>query len=230
MTKYPAQARLLQALLCVALLFHLTLANGQQPAPHSGGKFTLIGISKLPYRTLYYRNGGEFIPVELEEGRRSSAYSIAAAEFLELYTDHADPEEKYQLIGKAPLIAGAREMLYFLKHLGSGNKRGLPVALFGLDDSLEKFPHSSYRFINFMNQPLLLEFDNERFGMRAGESKISKLDLPAEGAFTSFRVRNIEKKRLAGTRLFSSADSREMVLIFPSKPGKRRLDIRYFSD
>ena len=230
MTKYPTQARLLQALLCVAFLFHLTLANGQQPAPHSGGKFTLIGISKLPYDTLYYRNGGEFNRVELREERRSVSYAIKAAEFLELYTDSTDSEEKYRLIGKAPLVAGAREMLYFLKHRGADNPRGLPVALFGLDDSLEKFPHSSFRFINFINAPLLLEFDNERFGMRAGESKISKLDLPAEGAFTSFRVRNIEKKRLAGTRLFSSADSREMVLIFPSKPGKRRLDIRYFSD
>ena len=230
MTKCPTQGRLLQVFLCVAFLFHLTLANGQQQAPHSGGKFTLIDISELPYRTLYYRNGAEYIRVELEEGGRSIAYSIAATEFLELYTDHTDPEEKFLLIGKAPLVAGSSEMLYFLKHMGSENQRGLPVALLGLDDSRAMFPNSSFRFINFINEPLLIEFDKERFGMQPGQSKISKLDLPAEGAFTPFMIRNTDNKRLGGTQLFSSSDSREMVLIFPSKPGSRRLDIRFYTD
>jgi len=50
------------------------------------------------------------------------------------------------------------------------------------------------------------------------------------GGFTPFIVKDIEERTLGGTRLFSHAASREMVLIFPPKKGKKRLDIRYFSD
>ena len=50
------------------------------------------------------------------------------------------------------------------------------------------------------------------------------------GGFTSFIVKDIEERALGGTRLFSHAASREMVLIFPPKKGQKRLDIRYFSD
>jgi len=50
------------------------------------------------------------------------------------------------------------------------------------------------------------------------------------GGFTPFIVKDIEERTLGGTRLFSHAASREMVLIFPPKKGQKRLDIRYFSD
>ena len=200
--------------------------------PNKGGRvtFTAISLSSLPYENLYYRNGKDFTQIELRKSKRSKPYALSSAEFIELYTDNEDPEQRYRLIGKAPLITGSIEMLYFLKEVGSKDTGGLPVALFGLDDSESTFPDSSFRFINFINAPLLIEFDDERFGMRAGQSKISKLDLPAGGEFTSFIVRDIEERILGGTRLFSHATSREMVLIFPAKKGKKRLDIRYFSD
>jgi hypothetical protein len=54
--------------------------------------------------------------------------------------------------------------------------------------------------------------------------------LTEAGGFTPFIVKDGEGKVLGGTRLFSHAASREMVLIFPPKKGKKRLDIRYFSD
>jgi hypothetical protein len=50
------------------------------------------------------------------------------------------------------------------------------------------------------------------------------------GGFTSFIVKDMEERTLGGTRLFSHATSREMVLVFPPKKGQKRLDIRYFSD
>jgi hypothetical protein len=54
--------------------------------------------------------------------------------------------------------------------------------------------------------------------------------LTEAGGFTPFIVKGIEERTLGGTRLFSHAASREMVLIFPPKKGKIRLDIRCFSD
>jgi hypothetical protein len=226
MTLYRSNALL--ALL--AAFFLIGISSAEEPNKKGRITFTAISLSSLPYETLYYRNGKKFTPIELRKGKRSKPYTLSSAEFIELYTDHEDPEQRYRLIGKAPLITESREMLYFLKEVGSNEKGRLPVGLFGLDDSKLTFPDSSFRFINFINAPLLIEFDNERFGMKAGQSKISKLDLPAAGEFTSFIVKDIEERTLGGTRLFSHAASREMVLIFPAKKGKKRLDIRYFSD
>lgn len=214
----------------LAAVFIAGTSSAAEPNKRGPITFTVISLSSLPYETLYYRNGKKFIPIEPRKSKRSKPYALSSAEFIELYTDHEDPEQRYRLIGKAPLITESREMLYFLKEVGSQKKGRLPVRLFGLDDSDLTFPDSSFRFINFINAPLLIEFDNERFGMKAGESKISKLDLPAAGEFTSFIVKDIEERTLGGTRLFSHAASREMVLIFPPKKGKKRLDIRYFSD
>jgi hypothetical protein len=221
----------LNTLLALIAAFFL-IGTSSAEEPNQGGRitFTAISLSSLPYENLYYRNGKEFTQIELRKSKRSKSYTLSSAEFIELYTDHKDPEQRYRLIGKAPLITGSSEILYFLKEVGSNKTGGLPIALFGLDDSDSTFPNSSFRFINFINAPLLIEFDNERFGMKPGQSKISKLDLPAGGEFTSFIVRDIEENTLGGTRLFSHANSREMVLIFPAKKGKKRLDIRFFSD
>jgi len=54
--------------------------------------------------------------------------------------------------------------------------------------------------------------------------------LTEAGGFNPFIVKDIEERTLGGTRLFSNAASREMVLIFSPKKGQKRLDIRYFSD
>ena len=222
--------RLNTLLALLAAFFIAGISSAEEPNKRGPITFTVISLSSLPYETLYYRNGKKFTPIELRKSKRSKPYALSSAEFIELYTDHEDPEQRYRLIGKASLITGTSQMLYFLKEAGSKKKGRLPVRLFGLDDSEATFPDSSFRFINFINAPLLIEFDHKRFGMKAGQSKISKLDLPAGGEFTSFIVKDIEERTLGGTRLFSHAASREMVLIFPPKKGKKRLYIRYFSD
>jgi hypothetical protein len=66
--------------------------------------------------------------------------------------------------------------------------------------------------------------------MKPGASMVRKLNLTEAGSFTPFLVKDGEGKVLGGTRLFSHAASRKMVLIFPPKKGQKRLDIRYFSD
>ena len=205
-------------------------AQSQSSAASDKRTFSLIALSELPYKNLYYRSSKGFVPIELRKRRRSDAYPLSAVEFLELYTDHSDPEQQYRLIGQGKLVKQSKRMLFFLKNIGGQHRGRLPVLVLGLDDSHNTFPNSSFRFINFISKPLVIEFNRERFQMQPGESKISKLDLPAGGDFTPFVVKDTEGKRLAGTRLFSHAKGREMVLLFPPKEGKKRLNIEFFSD
>lgn len=214
----------------LALFFVSPMAVAEQGIEDRGGTFTMIAPSGLPYQKLYYRAGKEYIPIQLRERRRSEPYPISSAEFIELYTDHSNPEVPYRLIGKGKLVPKSNEILFFLINVGSAKNGRLPVLVLGLDDSKTAFPDSSFRFINFINTPLLVEFDHQEFHMKPGQSKISKLDLPAEGDFTPFTVKNLEGKRMAGTRLFSHAQGRELVLMFSPEEGRRRINIQYYSD
>lgn len=228
--------RLTLPLACLALLASSSLTSAQEPGdnqaekPYKGKAFTAIALSAIPYENLYYRNGSKFIEITWKNGRRSDPYPLSEASALELYIDHDDPKKPYLMVGKAPLVAGTQKMLYFVGQNGSNKEGQLPLKIYGIDDSKDAFPDSSYRFINFVSAPLVIDFNQKRFLVKPGQPKVQKLSLSQAGGFTPFVVRTSKGKVLGGTRLFSHAANREMVLIFPPKKGKKRMDIRFYSE
>jgi hypothetical protein len=205
-------------------------ASGDQPKPYKGKAFTAIALSEIPYENLYYRNGSKFIEVTWKNGRRSDPYPLSEAEALELFIEHDDPEMPYLLVGKASLVPNTQKTLYFVGLNGSKQEGQLPLKLYGIDDSESVFPESSYRFINFISVPLVIDFNKKRFLVKPGKPTVKKLNLPKAGQFTPFVVRSDKGKVLRGTRSFSHATNRKMVLIFPPKKDSKRMDIRFFSD
>ena len=226
-------------LACLAVLISGSFTCAQEPTessdsgeakPYTGKAFSAIALSKIPYENLYYRNGTKFIEIIWKNSRRSDPYPLSEAEALELFIEHDDPEQPYRLVGKASLVANTQKMLYFVGLNGSKQEGQLPLKLYGIDDSQTVFPDSSYRFINFAPVPLVVDFNKKRFALKPGQPKVQKVSLSEAGEFTPFVVRTSKGKVLGGTRLFSHATNREMVLIFPPKKGSKRMDIRYFSD
>ena len=223
----------LRSHLLLALIAFIALvgtSSGQQKPKKAGPAFTAIALSILPYEHLYYRNGKEFIEIEWRNGRKTRPYSLSKAKAFEVYIKHSDPENPYLLVGKASLVPNTQKMLYFFGKSGSKKVGDLPLRLFGIDDSETAFPDSSFRFINFIKVPLEIEFNKKRFLVKPGKPTVKKLHLSKAGAFTPFVVRDSKGKVLGGTRLFSHATNRKMVLISPPKKGSKRLDIRYISD
>jgi hypothetical protein len=216
-----------------AFIAFVATSSGQEKPEKpkkTGASFTAIALSTLPYEHLYYRNGREFIEIEWRNGRKTRPYSLSKAKALEVYIDHNDPKKPYLLVGQAALVPGTQKMLYFFGERGKQREGQLPLSSYGIDDSESAFPDGSFRFINFIRVPLEIEFTKKRFLVKPGKPTVKKLNLSKAGAFTPFVVSDTEGKVLGGTRLFSHATSRKMVLIFPPKKGKKRLDIRYFSD
>ena len=226
-------------LACLAVLISGSFTCAQEPTessdsgeakPYTVKAFSAIALSKIPYENLYYRNGTKFIEIIWKNSRRSDPYPLSEAEALELFIEHDDPEQPYRLVGKASLVANTQKMLYFVGLNGSKQEGQLPLKLYGIDDSQTVFPDSSYRFINFAPVPLVVDFNKKRFALKPGQPKVQKVSLSEAGEFTPFVVRTSKGKVLGGTRLFSHATNREMVLIFPPKKGSKRMDIRFFSD
>ena len=192
--------------------------------------FTAIALTQMPYEKVYYRHGDKFIEIQWRNGMRTFPYSLSKAKALEIFIDSDDPENPYKLVGKTPLVSGTSKMLYFFAHNATPQEGQLPVSLYGIDDSESAFPESSYRFINFTSVPLVVDFNQKRFLVKPGKPTVQKVSLSKLGAFTPFVVRDNKGKVLGGTRLFSHATNREMVLIFQPKQGRKRMDIRYYSD
>lgn len=206
------------------------LTDSDDSKAYTGKAFTAIALSKIPYAKLYYRNGDKFIEIKWKNGSRSEPFPLSKAKSLEVFIDHDDPKKPYLLVGKTPLVPNTQKMLYFFAHNAAQQEGELPLSLYGIDDSETIFPESSYRFINFASVPLVVDFNKKRFAVKPGLPEVQKVSLSQGGEFTPFVVRTSKGKVLGGTRLFSHATNREMVLIFPPKKGKDRLDIRYFSD
>ena len=214
----------------VSLAQGIDLKADQEEDKEMRVSFTAIELSKLPYEKVYYRNGSKFIEIKFRNGRRTIPYALSKAKAFEIFIDHDDPEQPYLLVGKAPLVSGTSKMLYFFAHNATQQEGELPVRLYSLDDSENVFPDSSYRFINFTAVPLVIDFNKKRFALKPGKPTVHKVELSKRGEFTPFVVRDTKDNVLGGTRLFSHATNRKMVLIFPPEKGQKRPDIRFFSD
>lgn len=210
------------------LLTEITVAQAKKKTTEVS--FSTIALSNLPEENLYVRDGKKFLPLEIGKSKRSKPYKFIHAKSFEIYTENDDPEIPYKLMGKAPFKAGAKVMLYFLRLNDPKDLDALAITVFGVDDSRTKFPKSSFRFINFTNIPLVVEFNKKKTLMAPNSNNIAKLTMTKAGAWTPFIVKNRQGKIFGGTRLFSHSENREMVLIFPPKKGSKRLDIRFFSD
>lgn len=215
------------------ILAGLVTGQEEEKVERKKNTFSVIALTDLPFEKLYYRYNKKATTINASGARRSPQYPLSSSsDVFEIYTDNNDPDKpeiRYKLVGRAESIASSKA-LYFLRKSDSQAQDALPIEMFGLDDSEAKFPESSFRFISFMKVPLYIEFDNNQFSIKPNDVKVQKLKLSKEGAFTPFIVKDTKGKLLGGTRLFSHSGNREMVLIFPPKKDRKRLDIRYFSD
>ena len=134
----------------------------------------------------------------------------------------ADGALTYKLVGRAPLVGGARRMLFLVNP--APNAAGLPLRLYGVNDALDVFPPGTIRVINFSSAELQVKFAGQtsklpRGGMSLVKSKVSK-----NGGFIPFLIGDLKGAVLFETRLFSQATGRDMVFIgAPAKPGDRLL-------
>ena len=210
------------------LLFLLFLPSMVSAQGEGNISLSFITLNEITVSPLYIKTGKKMEPLLLRNNRKSLPHKVSGLSALQLFTDNPSREKDappYFLLGEAKLVSGTSTMLYFLRE--TPEKK---IQAFGIDDSRSKFPKSSYRFINFINAPIVVEFNKKKIGLKPRQDKVMKLNLSEKGEFTPFIVYDKDGELLGGSRLFSHANNREMVLFFPPKKGKKRLDLRFFSD
>jgi len=186
------------------------------------GEFCCVVLDPLPMTAVFYRDGKNYLPLEFSPGSRSQRYPLKEAGPLELYEKAVgkDGELIYKLVGKAPLVAGARRMLFLVDHVA--NPSGLPLRLYGVNDALDVFPPGTIRFFNFSTAALQVKFGEQVSKLPAGEISVVKSNVSENGGFIPFLIGDPKGEVVFETRLFSQPTGRDMVFIgAPAQPGGR---------
>ena len=203
------------------------ITQGQQPATI---QFTCVTWDSLPFEEIFYREGDKGLPVVIGRGVRSDPYKMKGVEALQLFIKHVNEEGKkvYKLVGQAAIQPGAKRMLFMIEKSPTGAE--LPLRIFGMDDSLVKFPIGSFRFLNSTRTPVQIEFNGSKKAVTPGQFSTIKANAPELGGFVPFLVRNLTGNTVAETRLFAQPRGRKIaILLPPAKPGGR-LKLRFLPE
>lgn len=197
------------------------------PAPF---QFSCVVWKDLPYPELLYRQGEEFLPLELLPRQRSQMYPLKGQEALELYvvSDKPDGKPGHELVGKAALRPGTGRMLFMIQE--SADKAALPLTVYGLDDSLKGFPMGSFRFLNFTKIPLQVEIAGITDKLPPQRDKVVTPDIPKLGGFLPFFIKDAQGNIGFQTRLFGQPRGRKMVIIVPPKNESENLAVLFLTE
>lgn len=213
----------------IAILWALcpVVALAQPADEKSGVQFSCVVWKDLPYPALFFRQGTEFLPLTLLPRQRSQMYSLQGQEALELYIakDQASGKPTHELVGRAALPQQAKQMLFMIQESANGGK--LPLTVFGMDDSLDAFPVGSFRFLNFTNLPLQVEFGGATNKLSPQAIQVVQPEIPKLGGFLPFMIKDSEGRIGFQTRLFGQPMGRKMVLIVPPTKAGEKLAVLF---
>jgi hypothetical protein len=219
--------RFLLLAFCLAVPF---VSEAQSPQDSESFHFSCVAWENLPFPELYYREGKVMLPIKLAPGNRSEIYRLQGETALELYVLKTDSqgEPNYEIVGRGTLLPETKRMLFLLSETKATN--GLPLALFGLDDSLKTFPPGTFRFINFTPYNLKAVFGGSTTTLPPKEVQVVKSNISQSGGFLPFLVSNNAGDTVFETRLYAQPTGREMVFITPvSDRQASRVAVKFIS-
>ena len=233
--KTQSLLRLLFALIFLALPVALQAKDGSPS--HSGSiQFSCVALQKLAYPELFYHCGGGYLPIEISVGQRSKAYPFKGVEAMEWFIrkttvagaiDSSAPPE-YERVGTAPLLPDVKRILFLIDAKRDAN--GLPLRVLAIDDSLETFPASCYRFLNQTPGLLRIEFGGATHDLPPGVLKVVTPELPEAGGFLPVIIKNEQGRILLENRFLAQRTVRELVIIGPPAEGLTEIAIQSISE
>jgi hypothetical protein len=226
-------ASLYKVLFVPALLFVCTEVHGQAPEVRAEGSgavtFSCVSWDQLSFDELYYRDGQEYLALEVIPYRRSKSYALKGVSGLEIFIKGLDESGvvEYRLIGQAEWHPKTRRMLFFL--IESDTDSGPPLQVMGVDDSLKVFPRGAFRFFNMTNTPLRVGFGSSVELMQPKSVRIVKPEIENKGSFVPFLVVDESGEKVYETRLVGQSTGREMVFIMPPTGSMDRVTVKFIS-
>jgi len=212
---YPCFKRFRKVVFLLILVAIVPPVRAQTPQASSSLKFSCVIWNNLSYPTILYRQQNTYLPITLYPQNRSMQYPLAGEKNLNLYIPQVQPDGKpgYRLMGTAPVIPGVKRMLFIIEEKNDAS--GLPLSLFGLDDSLDTFPAGAFRFFNFTDLPLQISFGGTTTALVPKAITVVPSEVSPSGGFVPLVIQNKAGKIVFQTRAFGEPTGREMVFVEP---------------
>ena len=206
------------------------LLNAEPTNAKPSIKFSCAVWDPLPNPEIFYRDGKSFLPIQFMPGRRSELYPLKESSGLELYEKAVGPDGTivHKLIGKAPLVTGARQALFLVDPTPTA--AGLPLTILGINDTLDIFPPGTFRFFNFCPAELRVKFVGQVSKLAAREDTVVKSNVSKKGGFLPFIIEDSAGNIIFQTRLFGQPYDRKMVFISPPANGAKLPKIKFLTE
>ena len=184
----------------------------------------------IPSEALFYRQAGEFRPVEFRKSSRSKTVALKVVAGFELYRDskeQVDGEPVYERVGQAVLPEGAKKILIVV--IPSSTGLAGTYRLEALDDSSSAQSAGSFRFANFTEQSLKVKFAGEACEVLSAMSVKIRPNLEGKSGLAPLLITNAEDSSIINTRLFSQASKSSLVLIADYSPSGTGFSVKILS-
>ena len=208
----------------------LAHADPDQSTSASEIEFTCVSWKPLGYPELFYRNGDDYIKIEVSTRKRSEAYSHQAHQAFELYVPQTNSvgDSGYALVGQGMPQAGVERMLFIIEK--NASEEGLPLQVRGFDDSLETCPIGAFCFANLTEEALEVHFGETVNALHPDTISVIKDAVALSGGFIPFFLKDENGKIVVETRLFGQTTGRKMVFIYPPKANRRKFSVQFLSE
>lgn len=135
--------------------------------------FTCVDWDNANLRDLYFFTDGGYQPIRLRENRRSRQYRYAGEGVFRLYTrtEGAEGEAVYTPVAQLNLETLPDQILLLLTH-----EEGRGVRVYGIADTLERFPAGSYNVMNLTGQALDITVEERSLGLPPRGSEVVRVN------------------------------------------------------
>ncbi len=212
---------------CGSFLAH---ADTDKSATPSEVEFTSVSWKPLGYPELFYRNGDDYIKIEVSTRKRSEIYSHQAHQAFELYAPQTNraSDSGYALVGQGMPQAGVERMLFIIEK--NASEEGLPLQVRGFDDSLETCPIGAFCFANLTEEALEVHFGETVNALHPDTISVIKDAVAPAGGFIPFFLKDEHGNTVFESRLFGQPTGRKTVFIYPPKANRRKFSVQFLSE
>jgi hypothetical protein len=193
-------------------------------------EFSCVSWKPLGDTELFYRNGDDYIKVEVPTRKRSEAYPLQAHQAFELYTAQTNStgDSGYTLVGQGVPQSGVERMLFIVEK--NVSEESLPLLVRGFDDSLDTCPIGAFCFANFTEEALEVHFGETVNTLHPDAISVIQGAIPPAGGFIPFFLKDENGKTVFETRLFGQPTGRKAVFIYLPKANRRKFSIQFLSE
>lgn len=210
--------------------FGAMVCHADEAPSASAIEFSCVSWQSLDYPELFYRNGDDYIKVEVPQRKRSEVYPLRALQGFELYTRVVDGEgaARYELVGQSMPPAGAGRMLFILEK--NGADADFPLQVRGFDDSLGASPVGAFCFVNLTEMELELHFGESVNALAPDALTVIHDAIPAAGGFIPFFLKDSADQTVFESRLFGQPAQRRIMFIYPPQADRRKLSVQSLTE